>query len=112
MKFLSAYLPAVLSAVIVLLSAACRQEGPTARPETADIPMYTQLLLKGNVRSVRDSIVVQDHPELTEIIDMTFDEDSNLISYSVNGKRQFFRISGFLAGYIQHVRLRYKHIQR
>lgn len=71
----------------LLLSAACSQEGPAVQqPEAAEIPMYTQLLLKGNVRSVRDSIVVRDHPELTDIIDMAFDEDRNLISYSVNGE--------------------------
>ena len=90
MKRYSIHLPIWISflTAALLLSAACRHEGPTAQPETADIPMYTQLLLKGNVRSVRDSIVVQDHLELTEIIDMTFDEDRNLVSYSVNGKRQ------------------------
>lgn len=75
-----------LTAMILLLSA-CSQEEPTVQPETAEIPMYTQLLLKGNVRSVHDSIVVRDHPELTDIIDMTFDADRNLMSYSVNGQK-------------------------
>lgn len=89
MKALCAYRPApFLLAAVLFLASGCRQiDGPhEAVPhEAAEIPMYTQLLLKGDVRNIRDSIVVQGHPELTDIIDMTFDENSNLESYMVNG---------------------------
>lgn len=89
MKALCAYRPApFLLAAVLFLASGCRQiDGPheAVSHEATEMPMYTQLLLKGDVRNIRDSIVVQGHPELADIIDMTFDENSNLESYMVNG---------------------------